>query len=67
MSLSGSCSFSVQKILRALMTIHRLGARTLIRTLETELRSAEEGREDKDKVESLKKRVTELSIQSGVS
>ncbi|KAG9329300.1 hypothetical protein JZ751_006174, partial [Albula glossodonta] len=49
------------------MTIHRLGARTLIRTLETELRLADEGGQDKDKVESLKKRVTELSIQSGVS
>ncbi|KAI1893208.1 hypothetical protein AGOR_G00121330 [Albula goreensis] len=66
-SVQNQLSFTVKPKEDTGMTIHRLGARTLIRTLETELRSAEEGGQDKDKVESLKKRVTELSIQSGVS
>ncbi|KAI1893191.1 hypothetical protein AGOR_G00121150, partial [Albula goreensis] len=66
-SVQNQLSFTVKPKEDTGMTIHRLGARTLIRTLETELRLAEEGRQDKDKVESLKKRVTELSIQSGVS
>ncbi|XP_066567968.1 von Willebrand factor A domain-containing protein 5A [Amia ocellicauda] len=45
------------------LTIHRLGARTLIRSLEGEER-AKEGEEEK---KALKKKVIELSTQSGVS
>ncbi|XP_028275984.1 von Willebrand factor A domain-containing protein 5A-like isoform X2 [Parambassis ranga] len=43
------------------LTVHRLAARTLIRSLEVEER---EGEEEKDGV---KKKVVELSVQSGVS
>ncbi|XP_036392426.1 von Willebrand factor A domain-containing protein 5A-like [Megalops cyprinoides] len=52
------------------LTIHRLGARTLIRTLESDLRGEEEQEEEgqkNEKVEALKKKVIDLSVQSGVS
>ncbi|XP_066567927.1 von Willebrand factor A domain-containing protein 5A isoform X2 [Amia ocellicauda] len=45
------------------LTIHRLGARTLIRSLEGEEREKEEDEERK----ALKKKAIELSTQSGVS
>uniref|UniRef100_A0A672HYI9 von Willebrand factor A domain containing 5A n=1 Tax=Salarias fasciatus TaxID=181472 RepID=A0A672HYI9_SALFA len=45
------------------LTIHRLAARTLIRSLETEDRDNLE----KDDYEAKKKKVVELSVQSGVS
>ncbi|XP_061072887.1 von Willebrand factor A domain-containing protein 5A-like isoform X2 [Conger conger] len=69
-SVQNQLSFSVKPGENTGLTIHRLGARTLIRTLETELRTAEqdeqEGRSKKE-VERLRKRVIELSVQSGVS
>uniref|UniRef100_A0A3Q1JET5 VIT domain-containing protein n=1 Tax=Anabas testudineus TaxID=64144 RepID=A0A3Q1JET5_ANATE len=50
-----------QKQQRVVLTVHRLGARSLIRSLEVE-------QKDGEKVdEGLRKKVVELSVQSGVS
>ncbi|XP_055736586.1 von Willebrand factor A domain-containing protein 5A-like isoform X6 [Salvelinus fontinalis] len=54
-------SFSLKPAEDAGMTVHRLGARTLIQSLEVE-----EGEQDGEK-EGVKEKVIELSIQSGVS
>lgn len=44
------------------LTVHRLAARTVIRSLESEERTQSE-----QKDEDMKKKVVELSVQSGVS
>ncbi|KAJ8256369.1 hypothetical protein COCON_G00185210 [Conger conger] len=67
-SVQNQLSFSVKPGENTGLTIHRLGARTLIRTLE--LRTAEQDEQEgrsKEEVERLRKRVIELSVQSGVS
>ncbi|XP_061072865.1 von Willebrand factor A domain-containing protein 5A-like isoform X2 [Conger conger] len=69
-SVQNQLSFSIKPGENTGLTIHRLGARTLIRTLETELRTAEQDEQEgrsKEEVERLRKRVIELSVQSGVS
>ncbi|XP_035239831.1 von Willebrand factor A domain-containing protein 5A-like isoform X8 [Anguilla anguilla] len=69
-SVQNQLSFNVKPGENTGLTIHRLGARTLIRTLETELRTAEQDEQEgrrKEEAERLKKRVIELSVQSGVS
>lgn len=49
-------------LLMSRLTVHRLGSRTLIRSLEVEERGGE-----REKATELKDRVVNLSVQSGVS
>ncbi|MBN3298235.1 VMA5A protein, partial [Amia calva] len=62
-SIKNELKFSCKPDKDSGLTIHRLGARTLIRSLEEEERAKEWQEERK----ALKKKVIELSIQSGVS
>uniref|UniRef100_A0A3P8YBJ3 VIT domain-containing protein n=1 Tax=Esox lucius TaxID=8010 RepID=A0A3P8YBJ3_ESOLU len=55
-------SFSLKPAVDTGLTVHRLGAQTLIRSLEMEERE----RDGDEKKEGVKEKVVELSIQSGV-
>uniref|UniRef100_A0A3P8YAJ6 von Willebrand factor A domain-containing protein 5A-like n=1 Tax=Esox lucius TaxID=8010 RepID=A0A3P8YAJ6_ESOLU len=56
-------SFSLKPAVDTGLTVHRLGAQTLIRSLEMEERE----RDGDEKKEGVKEKVVELSVQSGVS
>ncbi|XP_019905742.3 von Willebrand factor A domain-containing protein 5A-like isoform X2 [Esox lucius] len=56
-------SFSLKPAVDTGLTVHRLGAQTLIRSLEMEERE----RDGDEKIEGVKEKVVELSVQSGVS
>uniref|UniRef100_A0A8D2ZFP9 von Willebrand factor A domain-containing protein 5A-like n=1 Tax=Scophthalmus maximus TaxID=52904 RepID=A0A8D2ZFP9_SCOMX len=58
--------FSLKPAVDSGLTVHRLAARTLIRSLEGEQRD-DEGPRDDEAAKEKKKKVVELSVQSGVS